>query len=179
MKELSTTLKIYRYFLAVILFKDRQETRNNKRFAQRDRPNWEYVFMTFEVDASLLSQLEDASVIFVDDDLDYTALFRAHAERLRLKAVVISDPLKVVPVLNKTRHKAKLLITDLQMPTLDGLDIAEELTAIGSSTTVAIVTSDLTSKRAQEAKSRGYEVRKKPIDVAGFRDLLAPVLGPG
>jgi hypothetical protein len=132
--------------------------------------------MTDDDEASLLSKFVDAPVIYVDDDPDYAALFSAHAERLGVKAVVISNSLNVVPALIKTRHRARLLVADLQMPTLDGLDLAKELTAIGSATNVAIVTSELTSKRAQEAKSLGYDIRKKPTDVAGFRDLLAPVL---
>jgi DNA-binding NtrC family response regulator len=135
--------------------------------------------VTYDDETSLLSKLDDAPVIYVDDDPDYAALFRAHAERLGVKAVVISNSLNVVPALIKTRHRATLLVTDLQMPTLDGLDLAKELTAIGSATHVAIVTSELTSKRAQEAKSLGYDVRKKPLDVVGFRDLLALVLRPG
>ena len=121
-------------------------------------------------------KFDDAPVIYVDDDPDYAALFRAHAERLGINAVVISNSLGVIPALIKTRHGARLLVTDLQMPTLDGLDIAKELKAIGSATNVAIVTSELSTKRAQEAISLGYDVRKKPIDIAGFRDLLAPVL---
>jgi DNA-binding NtrC family response regulator len=135
--------------------------------------------MTYDDETSLFSKLDDAPVIYVDDDPDYAALFRAHAERLGLKPVVISNSLNLVPALVKARHRAKLLVTDLQMPNLDGLDLAKEVTAIGSATTIAIVTSQITSKRALEAKALGYDVRKKPIEVIGFRNLLAPVLRPG
>jgi DNA-binding NtrC family response regulator len=135
--------------------------------------------MTIDDEVSLLLKLHDAPLIYVDDDPDYAALFSAHAERLGIKAVILSNSLNVVPALIKTRHRAKLLITDLQMPTLDGLDLAKALKAFGSITNVAIVTSELTSKRAQDAKSLGYDIRKKPLDVAGFSELLAPVLGPG
>lgn len=132
--------------------------------------------VNFDDVAALLSQVDDAPVICVDDDLDYAALVQANAERMGLKAVVVSNSLHIVPALIKTRHKARLLITDLHMPNFDGLEIAQGLRAIRSPTKVAIVTSEPDSARAHKAKSLGFQVSHKPSTVADFRILLAPAL---
>jgi DNA-binding NtrC family response regulator len=132
--------------------------------------------MTFDVDAALVSQFEHASVMFVHDDPQYAELFLANAERLGVKAAVTSNALKVIPALIKTRHKARLLVADLEMPAFDGLEIAKGLKSVGSPTKVLIVSSDTASKRALAAESLGFDVLPKPTFVAEFRALLAPVL---
>lgn len=113
------------------------------------RPAWIRVVVA-EDQALVLGAL--AALLALEDDLEVVA--RAADGPAALAAV--------------REHRPDVLITDIEMPGLTGLDVAEALRAEGSSTRVVIVTTFGRPgylRRALDAGVRGYLLKAAPADV--------------
>ena len=67
-----------------------------------------------------------------------------------------------------TEHRPDVLLTDIEMPHLSGLEVAAELQKVGSATRVIIVTTFARAgylRRALEAGASGYLLKDSPPEV--------------
>jgi two-component system response regulator GlrR len=124
--------------------------------------------------------MEKPALVIVDDDADYLEelgeLIRASGYEVK----AVSDPLRAVTVIERTRPDAVLL--DLKMDEKDGFEIARELSENPSTAgiPVIVITGYYNEEELEVLKSSGV-VRSfltKPLVVSDLLAKLEMVRGP-
>jgi CheY-like chemotaxis protein len=65
------------------------------------------------------------SIILVDDEPELASLFKAFLKKERYNVVSFTDPVLALEYYKETADKHSLIITDLIMPGICGIDLAE------------------------------------------------------
>lgn len=102
-------------------------------------------------------------ILIVDDELDILELLEMIiAERTSHQVVTTNNPLEVPPLLKQDPFD--LLITDLRMPGLSGMDLIREAQTIDPDMPVIVITAYGSSQSAEEAITEGaYDYITKPF----------------
>ena len=104
-----------------------------------------------------------AQILIVDDELDMLALLAMIiSEKTEHKVVTTNNPLEV-PELIKTGDY-NLLISDLKMPSMDGVELITEVRKIDNHIPILIITAYGSVESAEEVISQGaYDCITKPF----------------
>ncbi len=104
-----------------------------------------------------------AQILIVDDELDMLALLAMIiSEKTEHKVVTTNNPLEV-PELIKTGDY-NLLISDLKMPSMDGVELITEVKKIDNHIPILIITAYGSVESAEEVISQGaYDCITKPF----------------
>ena len=120
-----------------------------------------------------MEELEKHSVIVVDDD---------HMMREMLKFILRSED---YPVIGETsngqdaialcaRKKPGVVLLDINMPKMDGLQALEEIRKVSPTTIVLMVSAEATMDKVREAIAKGADgFVVKPLNSASVLDKLA------
>jgi signal transduction histidine kinase/CheY-like chemotaxis protein len=122
---------------------------------------------------SQLRPLEERRLLVADDDDD---IRNAVAELLELAgARVMRAPGGLETLRLASAHPQDLLLLDLRMPDLDGLEVARRLRAGGSQLRLVALTADVSDEQRRQCAEAGFDgYLSKPIEYA---QLVAGVLG--
>jgi DNA-binding NtrC family response regulator len=102
-------------------------------------------------------------VLIVDDDPGIVRVLGDRLRHLGYETQVTSDGTKAVNKVNTFGPDVVLL--DLQLPSLDGMEVLKQLRAQGLDTAIIVITAFGTIRRAVEAiKSGAYDFLTKPLD---------------
>lgn len=106
-------------------------------------------------------------VLVVDDDTDYLGLITSFLKTAGISAMPANNGELALAELMKTGFK--LLITDLNMPGLSGLDVARNAIASFPGLPVILITAQGYSEVFEPAKRAGINhIITKPIDTEQF-----------
>ena len=93
-------------------------------------------------------------ILIVDDEKDMLVLLqRIISEETDHELVTITNPHKALELFKKNHFD--LLITDLKMPKMDGIQLLEEVKKVRSNVSVIIMTAYATIETAVEAIQKG------------------------
>ena len=116
------------------------------------------------------------SVMILDDEPIVCERLRSTLEKINLDIETFTDPNEAVK--RFTEKKFHLLITDLKMKELDGIEILKLVQKISPHTKVIIITGFATVEKAREALKIGaYDFIAKPFKLSQLRDLVVNALG--
>ena len=106
---------------------------------------------------------EKAKILVVDDEKDMLVLLdRMLTSRPGFKVITCSDPVEAIKLIDQ--KNPDLVITDLKMPNLSGMDILEHARKKSWSTAVIIMTAYATIESAVEATRKGaFDYITKPF----------------
>ena len=111
-------------------------------------------------------------ILIADDDASLRRVMQMELEELGYQVVAVADGDSALRMLAETRPA--LVISDLKMPGLSGLDLLRRIRADDPQITVIIITAFGTVQNAVEAMKAGaYDYITKPID----HDQLEMVIG--
>lgn len=80
------------------------------------------------------------SILVVDDEPELASLFKAFLKNQRYNVVSFSDPIVAFEYFQQTAHKHSLIITDLRMPVICGLDLAKKIRQINRNVKIFLMT---------------------------------------
>ena len=72
------------------------------------------------------------SIIVVDDEIELASLFKTFLENERYDVVSFTDPTLALEYFKETSDKHSLIITDLRMPGMCGIDLAKNIRKINN-----------------------------------------------
>jgi CheY-like chemotaxis protein len=115
------------------------------------------------------------SIVLVDDEVELVSLFRSFLEKDQHNVVAFSEPLLTLEYFKETSANHTLLITDLRMPGMNGIDLAYSIRQLNSNIKIFLMTAfdirDLASySRYKEAQID--KLLQKPIRFSELRTLL-------
>ena len=77
-----------------------------------------------------MSSLSARSIIVVDDELELASLFKTFLKNQGYNVVSFTDPVLALEYFKETADKHSLIITDLRMPGMCGIDLANKIREI-------------------------------------------------
>ena len=116
------------------------------------------------------------NVMILDDEPIVCERLRSTLEKVNLDVETFTDPNEAIK--RFAEKKFHLLITDLKMKELDGIEILKLLQKVSPETKVIIITGFATVEKAREALKIGaHDFIAKPFKLSQLRDLAAKALG--
>jgi len=116
-----------------------------------------------------------SSILFVDDEREMLSTIQAYLSQEGHKVTVTDNGRNAVGLLKK--HVFDVVITDLNMPELSGLELLKAVKEIRSDTEVIIVTGYGSIESAIAAlKLGGYDYLQKPVNLERLRLLVERIL---
>ena len=116
------------------------------------------------------------SVMILDDEPIVCERLRSTLEKVNLDIETFTNPNEAVKRFGT--KKFHLLITNLKMKELDGIEILKMVQKVSPETKVIIITGFATVEKAREALKIGaYDFIAKPFKLSQLRDLVIKALG--
>ena len=110
-------------------------------------------------------------VLLVDDEVDFTVVFKERLEARGLSVVTAAGGPEAVAAVRKKTFD--MIILDLQMPGMDGIETLKEILKLDEKAQVILLTGHATSKKGVEAIKHGaVDFLEKPADI---QDLLGRI----
>jgi DNA-binding NtrC family response regulator len=116
------------------------------------------------------------SVMILDDEPIVCERLRSTLEKVNLDIETFTDPNEAVKRFGI--KKFHVLVTDLKMKELDGIEVLKMIQKVSPETKVIIITGFATVEKAREALKIGaYDFIAKPFKLSQLRDLVIKALG--
>jgi DNA-binding response OmpR family regulator len=115
------------------------------------------------------------SVMVVDDEEELANLFRLFLERSGFNTVSFTDPLSAIDHFSQNHDKYSLIITDLKMPDLDGIQLAKKIRDYNDTVKILLITAFCTDESLKEEvfrEARIVDVIEKPFK---FKELVPQI----
>lgn len=118
-----------------------------------------------------MSDPKSLTLLAVDDNAENLELIRATLDQLNVEILTAGDPEVGFEIFMKARPRIVLL--DLVMPKINGMELLERIIAIDPGTDVILITSHYSPESAVEAIQKGAsDYWTKPLDVEKLRGRI-------
>jgi len=114
-------------------------------------------------------------ILIIDDEIIIRKLFTRLLTREKYKVLTASNGIKGIEIAKK--EKLDLVILDLKMPEMDGIEVLKRIKEINKNIRVIIITAYGTIQSASDALNLGADdFISKPFDIAKIRVTIKNVL---
>lgn len=115
------------------------------------------------------------SLLIVDDEEELATLFKSYFEAAGMDAVSFSNPLSAFEYFKENTQQFSLVITDLRMPGMCGLELANKIREADDPVKIFLMTAfdtfDLEINKIYQS-ARIDNILRKPIKLAILRDMI-------
>lgn len=122
-----------------------------------------------------MSSLSSPSIIVIDDEIELASLFKEFLRKEGYTVVSFTDPVLAFEYYRETADKHSLIITDLRMPGICGIDLAKNVREINSKVKIFLMTAfDTADLKDNEdfKKAKIDRLIQKPIRFADLRQMI-------
>ncbi len=115
------------------------------------------------------------SIIVIDDEMEIATLFKTFLQNEGYIAISFVDPVPALDYFKQTADKHSLIITDLRMPGLCGIDLAKSIRALDTNIKIFLMTAfDTTNLEGQPnyIEARIDKLLQKPIHLSELRMMI-------
>lgn len=114
-------------------------------------------------------------ILLVDDDESYIHLLSIILESQGIEATIATNGLQALNLLGKTPYR--MLITDCNMPGMDGIELATKTKALYPEIQIVMITCDLLSDVIEPAARAGISrILSKPVNVIQLLAIIRSTL---
>jgi DNA-binding NtrC family response regulator len=118
---------------------------------------------------------EPLSLVIIDDNAGSLELLSTALEREGLKIFTAQDPEEGIEIV--FREHPQIVLTDLVMPGISGLEVLERVVAFDPAIDVVLMTAHYTSESAVEAIRKGAaDYLNKPVSISLLRDRISKLI---
>ncbi len=115
------------------------------------------------------------SLLIIDDNAGSLELLSTALAQPALEILTASDPEEGLELVH--RHRPEVVLTDLVMPNLSGLEVLERIVEFDPSIDVILMTAHYSTESAVEAIKKGAtDYLNKPISIAALREKVGKLL---
>ena len=115
------------------------------------------------------------SILIVDDEEELATLFKNFLEARSMDAVSFTNPLLAFEYFKDNQQKFSLVITDLRMPGMCGLEVANKIRELNNSIKIFLITAfetaDLESIETYQS-AKIDRVIQKPIKLSILKNII-------
>ena len=123
--------------------------------------------------------LTPLSILIVDDEIELATLFKNYIEAMGLDAISFTNSLLAFEYFKDNPNKFSLVITDLRMPGICGLELAKNIRELNDLVNIFLITAfDISDLEGSEAykSAKIDKVIQKPIKLSILKKLIEDVL---
>lgn len=105
----------------------------------------------------------------VDDEEDLSSLYGSLIRSCGFESVSFTDPLLALDYFRQHPGKFSLVITDLRMPGLNGLELAKSIRDFDTSVKIILISAFYTEKNLMSIDNQGAEISlviRKPVHMS-------------
>ena len=118
-------------------------------------------------------------ILVVDDEIVVTTMLEQMLTLLNYRVTVCNDPRGAVELCRTTDSRFDLVITDLTMPELNGLELASQIRQFNPDLPILLTTGFKSSLTLEDLKQAGvHELLEKPVSMNRLAELLQRRLPP-
>lgn len=127
-----------------------------------------------ENDLSDLKEKKDFSILYVEDEVMIRTPMYNLIRRMCSDVVVASDGVEGLTFYRE--RPFSIVVTDLQMPNMNGAELIKEIRSINPHQIIAIVTAYRDGDELRQAKESGIDyILSKPISLPAFIEIMKKV----
>jgi two-component system cell cycle sensor histidine kinase/response regulator CckA len=116
-------------------------------------------------------------ILVVDDERQIRSLVKSVLTRDGHRIIEASSGVEALAAWERSGGKIDLLLTDIVMPGMDGIELARQLSARASRLRVLYVSGKCEIDVLQEqVRKRGFGFLRKPFDIQGLRHAVLRML---
>lgn len=116
--------------------------------------------------------MKKPELLLIDDEPMVGQRLKGGLEKLGCAVEVCEDPARAISLIRG--KKFDIVVTDVMMPEISGMQVLEAALAANAETRVIIITGFATADLAREAMEKGaYDMIAKPFKPADLRKLVA------
>ncbi|HKO65091.1 MAG TPA: response regulator [Candidatus Nitrosocosmicus sp.] len=116
------------------------------------------------------------SIMVVDDEMELAIMFRSFLENEGYNAISFVDPVLALEYFKQTSDKPSLIITDLRMPGLCGIDLAKSIRILGAPDIKIFLMTAFDAKDLETSpnyiEARVDKLLQKPIRLSELRTII-------
>ena len=119
------------------------------------------------------------SIIVVDDEIELATLFKTFLRKEGYDTTSFSDPLIAIEYFKDTFDKHSLIIIDLRMPGMNGIELAKRIKQLNSKIKIFLVTAFDISDLENDSDYKGARIDmllQKPIHLSNLREMIKSAL---
>ena len=119
------------------------------------------------------------SVVVVDDEIELANLFKIYLQKFGFDAISFTDPRMALEYISDNFNTFSLILTDLRMPDMSGIDLAYEIRKVDKKIKIILVTAFMTEDLVDDEKfknARIDSVVQKPVKFSELRQSIAQLL---
>lgn len=132
-------------------------------------------FALYDLDGRRPSMPEAVSIVVIDDNLGSLELLSAALTHSDAAVYTASNPAEGLELVRK--HCPRLVVTDLVMPRMSGLEVLQHVVDFDSSIDVILMTAHYTTETAVAAIRQGAsDYLQKPVKIAILRERVAALI---
>ena len=122
---------------------------------------------------------EPTSIMVVEDEKELASLFKAFLEKMGYDTVTFTDPIVALQFFRQGTKEFSLILTDLRMPEMLGLELAAEISKFNDKIKIILITAfmveDLMIGETYKF-AKINEIVQKPVKIATLREIIDNVL---
>ena len=119
--------------------------------------------------------MENRSILVLDDDIELAILFKMVLQRQGLSVFSFTDPIAALDHFRANRKNYSLILTDLRIPGMSGIEFANKIREIDKKVTVWLITAfmmeDLQNNE-EFISAKISEVIEKPVSMELLTKLV-------
>ena len=117
------------------------------------------------------------SILYLDDEEPLAVLMKRMLERLGHRVSAFTDSQDALSAFTAAPSQFDLVMSDLSMPGMSGIEFAQSVRAVRPDALVVIVTGHVQEKDVARARAAGvHEVIQKPHKLAEMTDAVTRLL---
>lgn len=117
-------------------------------------------------------------ILLVDDEQDFLSVIRARLSKAGFRVICAHNGKEALTKL-KT-HKPEVIITDVMMPVMDGVDFFQRLKAEGETRDIPVIVSTVKDQLEESFRAVGAaEFIAKPFEIRELVERIEKVLSTG
>jgi DNA-binding NtrC family response regulator len=123
--------------------------------------------------------MSSVSVIVVDDEIELANLFKAYLQKIGFDTVSFTNPRLALDYIKDNSESFSLLITDLRMPTMSGIDLAGEIRKINENIKIILITAFMTEDLIDDERFKNARIDlvvQKPIRFTNLKESIIQLL---
>ena len=118
-----------------------------------------------------------ARILYLDDEEPLAFLMKRMLQVLGHEALVFTDPAQAVATFRAAPESFALVLTDLSMPAMNGIDFARRILETRKEAAVAVLTGHALPKDVEAAREAGLiGVLQKPSTLQQMEEALSELL---
>jgi DNA-binding response OmpR family regulator len=115
------------------------------------------------------------SIIVVDDEIELATLFKTFLNQQGFNTISFVDPILALEYFRETSDKHSLIITDLRMPGLNGLELAKKVRELNTNIRIFLMTAFETrdlENHVDFKMARIDRLIQKPVRFSDLKEMI-------